>query len=197
MRQHAILMIGLALAVPWAVVGCRATRAGYESAPYTVVQSEGNFEIRDYPALTVAETPMATDGPEEDGSFTRLFGFITGKNGARQNIAMTTPVFMDGSASNRTMAFVMPANLKPGSAPSPTDGAVTVRERPAGRYAVLRFHGARSAHQEAAALAELEAWLAQQGRKPAGMPVYAYFDPPWTPPALRRNEVMLEVGPGR
>ncbi len=195
MSTQTLLTIVIALVVAWAVVGCRATRSGYESAPYTVVLAEGNFEVRDYPALTVAETPMAPDGPEGDSSFTRLFGFITGKNEDRRKIAMTTPVLMDGSASNRTMAFVMPADLKPGSVPPPADGAVTVRERPAGRYAVLRFHGARSAGQEKAALAELEAWLASHGRKAAGGPVYGYFDPPWTPPALRRNEVMLEVGP--
>jgi len=107
-----VVVIGLALA------GCQHTRAGYESAPYKVVRSDGKFELRDYPALTVVETPMAADSRDGgDGSFMRLFRFITGGNEARQKIAMTTPVFMSGSESNATMAFVIPAKMKTAEVP--------------------------------------------------------------------------------
>ena len=43
------------------------------------------------------------------------------------------------------------------------------------------------------ALAELQAWLAWENLKGDGTPIYGYFDPPWTPSFLRRNEVMLRV----
>ncbi|PHX93866.1 MAG: hypothetical protein CK546_07975 [Pedosphaera sp.] len=66
--------------------------AGYESAPYRVVRSDGKFELRDYPALTVVETPMANPNGS-DGSFMRLLRFITGANEGKQKIAMTTPGF--------------------------------------------------------------------------------------------------------
>ena len=98
-----VVLVGLAL------VGCKTTRSGYESAPYQVVRAAGRFEVRDYPALTVVETPMAGSGSGADGSFMRLFRFITGGNETKQKIAMTTPVFMSGADSNATMAFVMPA----------------------------------------------------------------------------------------
>jgi len=75
------------------LVGCRVTRGGYESASYQVVRSSGKFELRDYPVLMVVETPMAPTGNSADGSFMRLFRFITGGNEAKQKIAMTTPVF--------------------------------------------------------------------------------------------------------
>ena len=182
--------VGLLLA------GCRATRAGYESAPYKVVRSDGKFELRDYPALTVVETPMAAANGR-DGSFMRLFRFISGANESRQKIAMTTPVFMSGSATNPTMAFVLPAKMPTGEVPQPADGAVTVRELPAGRFAVLRYSGGRSANQEAEALAQLKAWM-EVGRLPAlSPPVFGYFDPPWTPAFLRRNEVMLRTEAAR
>jgi hypothetical protein len=182
----AVVGVGLLLA------GCRATRAGYESAPYKVVRSDGKFELRDYPALTVVETPMANPNGS-DGSFMRLFRFITGANEGKQKIAMTTPVFMSGSSTNLTMAFVLPAKLRTASVPKPADGALTVRELPGGRLAVLRFSGGRSAKHEAETLARLQTWLAAQGLKASATPVYGYFDPPWTPSFLRRNEVMLQI----
>ncbi len=187
-----MMIIGMALVL----LGCGTTRSGYESAPYKVVRSEGKFEVRDYPALMVVETPLAHGGQDGDGSFNRLFGFITGKNEAKQKIAMTTPVFMSGGESNRTMAFVLPASMESGAVPRPADGSVTVRELPAGRFAVLRFSGARSAEQESASLGQLQAWIESQGLKGSSPPVYGYFDPPWTPSSLRRNEVMLPIDPG-
>ena len=178
-----ILVIGALLAI----AGCRTSRSGYKSAPYTVVRSDGDFELRDYPALKLVETGMKDGG--SGGSFNRLFRFITTGNDAGKKIAMTTPVFMADGES--TMAFVMPADL--GSVPQPTDGSVTVREVPAGRFAVLRFSGARSPQQETEHLERLNAWVADRHLKVSAAPVYAYFDPPWTPPLLRRNEVMLRV----
>lgn len=182
----------LAVAAVLTLVGCQATRAGYESAPYKVVRADGKFELRDYPAITVVETPMANpDG--SDGSFRRLFRFITGANEGKQKIAMTTPVFMSGGATNQMMAFVLPAKLKPGSVPKPADGTVQVRELPAGRFAVLRFSGGRNAKKEAEALERLKAWMLKGALGGASSPVYGYFDPPWTPSFLRRNEVMLRT----
>jgi len=184
-----ILIIGAGLIF----VGCQTTRSGYESAPYKVGRTDGKFELRDYPALTVVRTPMTPSGKSADGSFMRLFRFITGGNEAKQNIAMTTPVFMSGNDTNRTMAFVLPAKLNATTAPKPADGAVTVRELPGGRFAVLRFSGGRNAQQEMETLARLQTWITAQGLKTSATPVSGYFDPPWTPSFLRRNEVMLRT----
>lgn len=64
--------------------GCKTSRSGYESAPYQVVRTDGNFELRDYPALTVAQTPMVRSGTGADGNFMRLFRFISGGNEAKE-----------------------------------------------------------------------------------------------------------------
>jgi DNA gyrase inhibitor GyrI len=182
-----ILVIGLAL------VGCQATRAGYESAPYPVVGASGKFELRGYPALTVVETRMAGGGNGSDGSFNRLFRFITGGNDAKQKIAMTTPVFMSSGDTHSTMAFVVPAKMKTGEVPKPSDNSLTARELAAGRFAVLRFSGGRNAKNEADSLEKLRAWMKHEGLKESSPPIYGYFDPPWTPAFLRRNEVMARV----
>jgi DNA gyrase inhibitor GyrI len=189
-----VLIVGLFfLATLFVAVGWRTSRRGYETAPYKLVRAAGKFEVRDYPALTVAETTVARTGNGADGSFNRLFGFITGRNEARQKLAMTTPVFMSESDSNRTMAFVMPAKLRLGQVPRPADGSVTVRELAAGRFAVLRYSGGRNREQEAEALGRLKAWMAAEGLSVLSPPVHGYFDPPWTPAFLRRNEVMLQT----
>ena len=182
--------VGLALA------GCQAVRGGYASAPYKVVRSDGKFELRDYPALTVVETPMAN--PEgSDGSFMRLFRFITGANDGKQKIAMTTPVFMSSGSTNLTMAFVMPAKMKTADVPKPVDGAVTVRELAAGRFAVLRYSGGRNTKREAESLERLKTWMSAEALVVTSSPVFGYFDPPWTPAFLRRNEVMLRTEAGQ
>jgi len=194
--KRALAMAGALVAglVAAGLAGCQATRAGYESAPYTVVRSDGKFELRDYPTLTVVETPMAVGSRGgEDGSFMRLFRFIDGGNATQEKIAMTTPVFMSERETNATMAFVMPSRMKTAEVPSPRDGSVMVREVAAGKFAVLRFTGGRNARNESKALARLRSWADVQRLDVDSAPVYAYFDPPWTPPFLRRNEVMLRI----
>ena len=116
---------------------------------------------------------------------------------AKQKIAMTTPVLMSGSCSNATMAFVLPAKLPAGEVPKPTDGMVTVREWLEGRFAVLRFLGGRNPKNEAAALQQLKDWMTAADLRVLSPPVFAYFDPPWTPGFLRRNEVMLQTEAGK
>jgi len=136
---------------------------------------------------------MSVSGSSADGSFMRLFRFISGNNAAKQKIAMTTPVFMSGSGSNATMAFVLLPKLAADKVPQPAEGSVRVRELPAGTFAVLRFSGGRNSRNEAEALTRLRDWLAQEKLSNTGSPVYGYFDPPWTPGCLRRNEVMLRL----
>ncbi len=185
-----IVLIVLVVGGAAILAGCQTTRSHYASAPYKVVRADGKFEVRDYPALTIVETKSPSDA---DNSFMRLFGFITGKNDSKQKIAMTTPVFMSGNDSNRTMAFVMPANMKPDQVPKPADSSVTMREMSGGQFAVLRYSGGRNAKNETQMLEQLRTWMSAQGLNVLSPPMYGYFDPPWTLPFLRRNEVMLQT----
>jgi hypothetical protein len=191
-----IPLLILVVAATLVLAGCKATRAGYESAPYKVLRSSGKFQVRDYSALTVVETPMASSGNGADGGFNRLFRFITGGNDTKQRIAMTTPVFMSGGGTNAAMAFVMPAKLKTTDVPKPKDEQLRVRELEAGRFAVLRYSGRRNADNEARSLDRLRAWMKAEGLKELSPPIYGYFDPPWTPAFLRRNEVMVRTDSG-
>ena len=188
------------VAILVAAGGCQAIRAGYETASYRVIQSDGAFQLREYPTLQWVETSMATTSGDSDGSFGRLFRFITGGNQAQQKIAMTTPVYMtstattSGNSTQRVMAFVMPKDMVAAAVPAPSDASVRRREVAAGRFAVRRFSGGRSSEREAEFLRELQGWMAARGLSVADpTPIYGYFDPPWTPSIFRRNEVMLRV----
>lgn len=186
-----IVIVSLSLAAIAGMIsaGCAAVRGGYESAPYTVVTHDGKFELRDYPALVIAETPMQG----ADSSFMRLFRFIDGKNTAQQKIPMTTPVFFAGGSTNQTMAFVMPKDMSTNQAPNPSDGSVQIREIPGGQFAVFRFSGGRGETNQLKALEKLQVWMAKNNLTASSGPIFAYFDPPWTPSFLRRNEVMLRL----
>ena len=167
-------------------------RAGYESPEHTVVSKEGSFEIRDYPALTLAVTPMEKRG--EDGSFMKLFRFIGGRNDRGEKIAMTVPVVMTGTTSG-SMGFIVPKKVAEAGVPTPSSPDVTITRRDAGRYAVLRFSGTGSPAASREAAERLASWMEKQGVTPGGPPLYAYYNPPWTPWFLRHNEVLVPVAP--
>jgi DNA gyrase inhibitor GyrI len=110
---------------------------------------------------------------------------------ATQKIAMTTPVFM----TTNSMAFVMPEKMPTDQVPQPKNSQVSVASIAAGKFAVMRFSGSRNTANETNAVAALTAWMGREKLTPTGEPIFGYFDPPWTPPFLRRNEVMLRIAP--
>jgi len=90
------------------------------------------------------------------------------------------------------MAFIMPAGLKLAELPKPASPAVTLRPVPGFKTAVLRFSGWSSEKTVRARTRQLEAALERDGLRPAA-PVAAFYNPPFTPPFIRRNEVMIEI----
>ena len=179
------------------LVGCsvfafKNSRASTESPDYKVVRADGAFELRQYPALHLAKTGMASD---MDGSFMRLFGYITGKNERSESIAMTTPVIIDRKAGEASMSFIVPKATLDKGVPQPKSEQVRIDDLAAGSFAVHRFEGTSRGKNEAAALEALKAWCKAQQIEVQGEPLFAYYDPPWTPAFLCRNEVLLRVKP--
>ncbi len=183
-----IAAVPLCLAMLWLV---NTSRAATESPEYTLVARDGKVEICDYPALTLATTPML-DAKSNDG-FGKLFRFITGSNERSQKIEMTAPVLIDREAGQSTMSFIMPRKTVDTGVPNPTGGSVILGKMDAARYAVLRFEGRQTAENERNAIATLRGWLAEQDVTAKGDAVFAYYDPPWTPIPWRRNEVMVRI----
>lgn len=183
----------------------RTTRAGYESAEYKVIESDGEFEIREYPDLMLVATKTKIDAQGRDGSFMKLFRYISGANESEQKISMTTPVFMenDQADSEVQMGFVMPKEVAVEGVPSPTGPDVDVRKRAGGRFAVIRFPGKLDKKLAQESEAKLRAWMETKGltaavneddesNQTSGVEAASY-DPPFTPAALRRNEVLIRL----
>ena len=175
-------------------------RTAYESAEYKVVESEGNFEVREYPDLMLAATKTKLEAQGRDGSFMKLFRYISGANESDKKISMTTPVFMENDKADSVvqMGFVMPKDIADEDIPAPTGEGVDVRKRVGGRFAVLRFSGQLNAKSAKESEAKLRIWMTSKDLIPndsvesSGVETAGY-DPPFTPGPLRRNEVLIRL----
>lgn len=118
-------------------------RDAYESAEYSVVRTDGNFGVREYPELLLVTKPMQSDQRGNDGSFMRLFQYISGKNSEQQKVAMTIPVLIerDFDSERAQRGFVIPKQVVQQGIPIPTGEPVTVTKREAGRFVAIRFAG--------------------------------------------------------
>jgi hypothetical protein len=190
-KMSVLLLVAVVFAVGvfWLI---NTSRAATETPIYMMIRADDKFEIRDYPALTVATTPMNDAGM--NGSFGQLFRFISGSNEGAQKISMTAPVLIDTAKDKQTMSFIMPKTAVEKGVPQPAGDKVTLGKVPAARYAVLRFFGRGTTKNEIAAIDQLKAWISAQKLTGMGDPIIAYYDPPWTPFFLRRNEVLIRVG---
>lgn len=190
------LLCVLACAIPLLWAACAATRAGYKTPAYTVkekIKEPVRFEIRDYPEMVLIETPTKPERNGRDGSFGRLFKFITGTNSSGAKIPMTTPVFFRGNNDTERMSFVMPSEMSAGSVPLPSDKMVQVSERPKGTFAVMPIGTKRTRPYLESMVQKLESALEQTEWKSAGSAEFAYYDPPWIPGWFCRNECLIPV----
>jgi hypothetical protein len=184
-----------------AVIGAAAVYAQYrntEEPEFALVKAEGDFDLRDYPALVVAEVTSSGDRQQASGaSFRRLAAYIFAQDRPQggESIAMTAPVLQQETGEGGwRMRFVMPAQYTLATLPpAPADIALT--EVPARRMAAVRFSGNGGADDLAAREAQLRTWLAGHGIAAAGEAEYAFYDAPMVPGPLRRNEVLIPVAP--
>lgn len=183
--------IGVSMVAGWKLTA----RAAYESAEYEVIEKDGPIEIRKYPELVLVTTPTRFERQGKDGSFMRLFRYISGANTTKQKVAMTTPVFMSSGDDQTTgrMAFVIPKQVADKGAPRPAGDRVELQRRAGGRFAVIRFSGRLNSDSYSKAEKKLRAWLAERGIQAEAASETAGYDPPWTPGPLRRNEVLIRL----
>ena len=179
-----------------------------EQAKYKVIGSGGPIEIRDYAPMIVAEAEVAGTRDEAINQGFRLIAdYIFGNNTAQKKVAMTAPVMQqpnekismtapvtqqaDGSLWK--VRFVMPESYNLQTLPVPNNAAVKLKEVPGKRFAVIRFSGLAGEESLGTHTNELEAYIKSNNMQALSKPTYAFFNPPWTLPFLRRNEVMVEI----
>ncbi len=182
-----------------------------EQPDYSVEYTDGDIEYRRYAPYLVAETVIENVDDYNDAGnegFRRLFRYITGANTSQAEISMTAPVQQTPSSEKISMtapvqqagqgdgwrvAFMLPAQYTLESAPVPKDPRVTIERVPARLVAVLRYSGRWTQRNFDKKRTALLAAIDTAGVTPAGELQSALYNPPFTPPFMRRNEVMVEV----
>ena len=187
------------------VVGIRTV----EEPQYSSERLSKRAEIRRYGPRVAAETVV--DADEESArneGFRRLARYIFGQNQGRaridmtapvgqqhvgDRIAMTAPVSSSSAPQGWMVRFFMPAGETLESLPVPDDDRVRLVEVPAESVAILGFSGTASPETVAARTADLRHELQAYGFEAVGPPAAWFYDPPWTLPFRRRNEIAIAV----
>ena len=214
-------LVTLVLSTGCSVLGVNSV----EEASYRLLEKEGKFELREYESLVAAQTAVDADFKEAGSiAFRRLFDYISGNNESQQKVAMTAPVVAEAGEKIEMTApvigepvfgepngaepnggepdgntwryrFVLPKHYTIETAPTPRDDAVTLESVPQKTVAVIRFSGLVSREDVEEKTEELSRWMTANKLAPASGPRWAGYNPPWTLPFLRRNEVMIDVAP--
>ena len=176
-----------------------------EEPDYRALASEGDFQIRDYPAMTVAETVV--EGPRRQAlgnGFRLLADYTFAKSRDGEALPMTVPVMQDAGnpmASDPPLfddelqggwrtRFVMPVGREANELPKPPEGIELV-EIPARKVGVVSFAGRPDDRGLTEQEDRLRGWLARHGEASEAEPEYAFYNSPVIPGPLRRNEVWL------
>jgi len=165
-----------------------------EQAKYDVIETHGSIEIREYTPMIVAEVSVSGDREKaiSDG-FRMIADYIFGNNISSQKVAMTAPVTQQGSKADWVVRFVMPSGYTMQMLPKANNPEVSLKEITGKRFAVIRFSGLAKSKSLEKHTKELKAFIQAQNLLAVSKATYAFFNPPWTLPFLRRNEVMIEV----
>jgi len=200
-----ILVGGGVIFAGWVGWGIYSTRTA-KSVPYEQLRTLDGGEIRRYPQRMRVETTA----PDQRSAFRRLFNYISGDNRGDESISMTAPVqtqkgesismttpvrseTAEASTDTVRMAFYLPSEYSPETAPEPTQSDVTLVTEPQKRVAVDQFSWYAPEWRVERRTRKLLSTLEREGIEPAGDPYLLRYNDPWTPPFMRRNEVAVEV----
>ena len=178
-----------------------------EEPKYEIIQSDGPFEIRKYTEMLVAETYVDGDMDEASNKGFRLIAdFIFGNNQAVDSntstkIAMTAPVTVESQNTDMSVQtakkwrihFVMPSQFTLTNIPKPKNEAISLREVPSKFYLVHSYSGFNTLGRVQSKTEETMEWAKRKSLKVISSPQLSRYDPPWTLPMFRRNEIMVEV----
>ena len=186
-----------------------------EEPRYEVIKKDNDFELRRYQPMIIAEVLVTgTLSEASNKGFRQIADFIFGNNedpvkrqsekiamtapvtmeaDTSSKIAMTAPVTMEGSGGGWKMAFVMPSKFTMDTLPKPKNPNVTIKKMPAQQLAVVIFSGWVDEEKLAAQTTRLNEWMAKNGLKSSGSAQLSRYNPPWTLPFWRRNEVWMKL----
>jgi hypothetical protein len=185
-----ILLVGMWLGFKFLFVSLRSI----ESPHYQVIEKYKNIELRKYPAIILASVDLSGKQLQVlPVGFKKIADYIFGNNNKAQRIAMTAPVLEIGSNDSWQVAFIMPAKFTMHDLPKPIHSEIKTSKRPGSQYIVLRFSGSIKYKNLSYKLKEFNDYLQKNNCTTFGEPVFAFYNPPWTLPFLRRNEIWYQI----
>ena len=190
-----------------------------EEPKYDVLLMEDDLEVRRYAPQIIAETFVDGDMDSASSRGFRLIADYIFGNSQKARIAMTVPVVVEPAAGSEKIAmtapvsiepqteqegsmagakrwrihFVMPSQYSMVTLPKPVNPLVSLREIPAKSFAAITYTGFNTESSVQAKADELSRWMKSKNLEAIGKPQLARYNPPWTLPFLRRNEILLEV----
>jgi effector-binding domain-containing protein len=166
---------------------------GIEMPSYRMIKKYGDVEIRQYPAMVIAQTQLSQSSVDNNmnNGFRTIAGYIFGGNDQNQKIAMTAPVVMKMS-DTATMYFMMPKKYSVNQLPKPNSNNVKILEESSRVLAVIRYGGFSSEKKIEKYQKQLAEVISQNNLKTKGPYMYMGYNAPWDV-FNRRNEVAIEV----
>lgn len=166
---------------------------GIEMPSYRMIKKYGDVEIRQYPAMVIAQTQLSQSSVDNNmnNGFRTIAGYIFGGNDQNQKIAMTAPVVMKMS-DTATMYFMMPKKYSVNQLPKPNSNNVKILEESSRVLAVIRYGGFSSEKKIEKYQKQLAEIISQNNLKTKGPYMYMGYNAPWDV-FNRRNEVAIEV----
>ena len=145
-------------------------------------------------AAKIAMTaPVTLEPQSEKIAMTVPVGIESSEQNKSAKIAMTAPVGIESAGNQWTVSFVMPSEYTLASLPKPLDPQVKIRELPAEKKAVITFSGFYNEEKVKEKTQALRDWMKSRNLKSTGEPQFARYNPPWTLPFMRRNEVLIQI----
>lgn len=193
-----------------------------EEPRYELVLAQEDFQLRRYSPMLIAQVTVSGDlSTASNRGFRQVADFIFGANEdpikkEAQKIAMTAPVVIEDVSSKIAMtapvivqtesgpgqsskealwklAFVMPRQFMLENLPRPKNPNIEIQKLAEREVAVVTFSGWVSEADYQKQTERLRTWIQQQGWRTAGEPQLSRYNPPWTLPFWRRNEVWLPI----
>jgi len=165
------------------------TAMANEEVKFDIVHKNEIYEIRKYSERLVAQAISDKD----NGTFRKLFNYIAGANNSSKKIEMTTPVTQMKKNNVSLMQFYLPSKFNKKTTPIPTNSDVEITLLKEGYFAVIRYSGRSSDKNFTKYSKILHKKLLEDKILINGFAIKATYNPPWTLPPFRRNEVMFNV----
>ena len=108
-------------------------------------------------------------------------------------IEMTAPVLAEGKNKKWVVSFVMPKEYSLDTLPKPNNKDIRISSLPPQKYAVIVFSGLVRESNYDEQINLLKSFVANRNLVTVGKVQIARYNPPWTLPFFRRNELMIRI----